>query len=431
MGNRLYSTKEYYKMANFNKASRFPRYSITKPIRLIELFAGIGSQHEALKRLGFAIDRVTICEWAEKSIQAYNDIHIGDYTDYSKDHSKNWLVQFLADRGISSDYQNPMTEKELSRKGEKWIRNAFNNVIATNNLVNIMKANGSDLEITDKDKYEYIMTYSFPCQDLSLAGKREGMSMESGTRSGMLWQVERLLNECKELPQVLLMENVPEVIGTGNIRDFQEWELFLSKKGYTNYCEILNAKDYGIPQNRRRCFMVSILGEYNYHFPMAKPLTLRLKDLLEPNVDEKYYLSNKMLNFFLKNTKDQENNGNGFRFEPTEGEGLAKVINTKAGGRMDDNYIIGSTQKNAYFGSLDGNCPTLNAAMGMGGGQTPMISTKLRIRKLTPHECWRLMGQTDEAFNKAEANQSQSSLYHLAGDSIVVQVLEAIFGKFR
>lgn len=117
------------------------------------------------------------------------------------------------------------------------------------------------------------------------------MSKGNGTRSGLLWEVERLLTEVDELPQILLMENVPQVVADKNIQDFALWIKFLDSLGYQSKYKILNAKDYGIPQNRERCFMVSWLGDYYYDFPSQIPLTKRLKDLLDKNVDEKYYLS--------------------------------------------------------------------------------------------------------------------------------------------
>ena len=117
------------------------------------------------------------------------------------------------------------------------------------------------------------------------------MKKGSGTRSGLLWEVERLLSETKELPDILLMENVPQVIGQNNIKDFHMWQDFLVGKGYTNYVQIMNAKDYGVAQNRERCFMVSILGKYNFHFPDTIPLTKTISDYLEDNVDEKYYIN--------------------------------------------------------------------------------------------------------------------------------------------
>ena len=141
------------------------------------------------------------------------------------------------------------------------------------------------------------------------------MEKGSGTRSGLLWQVERLLDELNgNLPQVLLMENVPQVIGKGNIEHFNDWRSKLEKLGYSNYVQVLNAKEVGfpepIPQNRNRCFMVSILGNYYYNFPVKTKLNKRLKDLLEDEVDEKYYLSDSMIKYITAdNEKWTGNNG--------------------------------------------------------------------------------------------------------------------------
>ena len=280
------------------------RFKITKPIRLIELFSGIGAQAKALEILGVPFEHWKTCEWAVNSIKSYNAIHIKDYTDYSKDLTKEQLIEYL-DGNISTNYNEPCNVK---RQNEKWLRDIYNNCIATHNLMNIMKVKGSDLEIVDTDKYCYIMTYSFPCQDLSLAGLRQGMATsqaDGGTRSGLLWECERILNELSSmththtqistLPQVLLMENVPEVIGAGNVDHFIKWTNKLESLGYSNYFEILNGKNYGIPQNRRRCFMVSILGDFAYDFPLKIKLKYKLKDFLEKKVDEKYYLDDKDL----------------------------------------------------------------------------------------------------------------------------------------
>lgn len=216
----------------------FPKFQIDKPIRLIELFAGIGSQSMALRDLGADFEHYRVVEFDRFAIASYNAIH--------------------------------GTEFEPT---------------------DITKISGADLGITDTDKYCYIMTYSFPCQDLSVAGKQKGMTKGSGTRSGLLWEVERLLNEVENLPQALLMENVPQVHSQANMPDFQKWIDFLSSKGYSNYWQDLNAKDYGVAQNRDRCFMVSILGEYNYKFPQPIPLEKTMKDYIEDEVDEKYYIN--------------------------------------------------------------------------------------------------------------------------------------------
>lgn len=316
-------------------------FVIDKPIRLIECFAGYGSQHLALKYLGANVESYRICEWAVKSIQAYKDLHFpNDNTDYSADLTTDEVIDYLANKGISANYNNPMSREQVKRMGEAKCRQVYNNIKATHNLVNIMQAKASDLNIVERDKYCYIMTYSFPCQDLSKAGLGKGMAKDSGTRSGLLWEVERLLDECNgNLPQVLLMENVPDVIGTKNIKHFAKWLEKLESIGYKCYWKVLNGKDYGIPQNRERCFMVSVLGDYFYSFPQGIKLEKRLKHLLETQVDEKFYLSQQIINYFINHTQESIEKGNGFRFTPTDGDCVGRAITTRAGGRMDDNFI--------------------------------------------------------------------------------------------
>ena len=214
-------------------------FRITNKIRLIELFAGVGSQAMALRDIGADFEHYKVVEFDKYAMASYNAIH-----------------------GTSFD------------------------------TADICTIHASDLEIIDTDKYTYIMTYSFPCQDLSVAGKRAGMSKGDNTRSGLLWEVERILKECDNLPQVLLMENVTQVHGEDNREDFYSWIEFLESKGYSNYWQDLNAKDYGVAQNRDRCFMVSLLGEYNFHFPSPITLTKTMKDYLEDEVEEKFYIDN-------------------------------------------------------------------------------------------------------------------------------------------
>lgn len=222
----------------------YDNYKIVKPVRLIECFAGYGSQALSLKYLGVKFEHHKICEWATKSIQAYKDNHFtNDNTDYSKELTQEQVIDFLFKKGVSMNYNEPMSYDQIKRKGEEWQRTTYNNIIATHNLVNISQVKGQDLEIKDTDKYDYILTYSFPCQDLSLAGKRAGMEKDSGTRSGLLWEVERILDECNalgQMPKILLMENVPEVVGKNNIKDFQKWRKKLELLGYSNYEECLN-----------------------------------------------------------------------------------------------------------------------------------------------------------------------------------------------
>lgn len=425
----------------------FPKYKITKPIRLIELFAGYGSQYLALKYLGTNVKHYKICEWAIKSIQAYNDLHIQDYFDYSGDLSDDNILNVLVKLGVSINYNEPATKEQLKRQN---FRKAYNNIIATNNLVNIQNVKGEDFKIVDKNQYEYIMTYSFPCQDLSLAGKGKGMA-DTSTRSGMLWEVERILNELKEtnsLPQILLMENVPQVHGTGNVQHFNKWQLALEKLGYKNYFQDLIATNYGIPQTRNRCFMVSILGDYSYTFPKPIPLTLKLKDMLEDEVDEKYYLSDKFISCMVK-----ENVG-GYprakRFEQSitrvNKQQISNTITTLEGNRDISTFIcIKNNTKKGYLKATDGDGIDISSRMEhhrgnvqknkiqtlttSGGNDRGVCLKNLSIRKLTPLECFRLMGVKDEDYYKITKNQSNSSLYHLVGDSICTSCLMALFSQ--
>lgn len=214
---------------------------ITKPIRLIELFAGYGSQAMAMKRLGINFESYRMIEFDKCAVKSYNAVHNTDY-----------------------------------------------------DTTDIRDIHGSDLGIVDTDLYEYFMTYSFPCTDVSLAGKQLGMSKDSNTRSSLLWEVERILTELKEsdspLLQILFMENVPAVHNKKNLPDFQKWIQFLEQLGYHSFYHDLNAKDYGVPQSCNRCFMFSFLDDVRYEFPAPFSLENPLSALLEKEVDEKYYI---------------------------------------------------------------------------------------------------------------------------------------------
>lgn len=219
-----------------------------KPVRLIELFGGIGSQAMALTRLGIDFEHYRLVEFDKYPVASYNAIHGTNFEP-----------------------------------------------------IDITKIHGSDLGIIETNKFTYLLTYSFPCQDLSVAGKQQGMSKGSNTRSGLLWEVERLLNETEYLPQLLLMENVPQVHSKKNLSDFEDWINFLESKGYSNFYQDLNAKDYGVAQNRNRCFMVSILGDFTFSFPKPKKLDKTMKDYLEDTVDEKYYINNDKADKLIQN----------------------------------------------------------------------------------------------------------------------------------
>jgi DNA-cytosine methyltransferase len=452
----------------------FEKKLIKKPIRIIELFGGYGSQYMALKYLGANVESYKLVEWEVAAIEAYTRFH-HEYKHFDCDD----LTSALYNLGISNDGKVPMTLQQIERRSDEWKQKVYNNIRSSNNLVNILTTKGKDLEIVEKDKYEYIMTYSFPCQDLSLAGKGAGLG--EGTRSGLLWQVERILLELKdlnELPQILLMENVPMILSQKYKDDFAKWDLALSKLGYKSYVKNLIATDYLIPQIRNRTFMISILGEYSYAFPNKLKKEYILKDFLEDNVDEKYFLSDKMMACFTDMT-----NRNGFvrgeQFKPhTIDSEYAYTITTRAGNRATDNFVIipektkkgyavvkdtrnlkeklcdeliesgilkeGDVINHSYTNSAkkdnsrleledfieskDGIMPTITTRGDTLGVAVCAEQQKLRIRKLTPKECFRLMGVKDRDYEKI-ADFSNSSLYKLAGNSIVIQVLMGIFGE--
>jgi DNA (cytosine-5)-methyltransferase 1 len=288
-------------------ASINPYYRLKGKIKVIELFAGIGSQIKALKILEkaqgenktFEIESHKICEWAYNSYVMYNLIHTKDFTDYSQGKTKEEMLQRIF--GTSTDYNTPLTMEQLSRKPIEWIKSAYNSCIATNNLVDISRVKGKDLDFDDNKNQTIIMSYSFPCQDISLSGHQKGLGKGSGTRSGLLWEVERILDEREReslpLPNILVMENVANLLSKSFINDFKEWEKKLASLGYTNHCQVLDtAKHGGIPQHRERVFMISILGDYAYEFPAKMPLKHELADLLETKVDEKYYLDEETIN---------------------------------------------------------------------------------------------------------------------------------------
>lgn len=295
-------------------------------IKVFEAFAGIGTQRMALRNIGIDFEVVGISEIDKYALISYNAIH-GDCPNYG----------------------------DISK-------------IDPNNLPKI------DL-----------FTYSFPCQDISVAGKQEGI-IKGKTRSGLLYECEKIIESCK--PKYLLMENVKNLIGKKNKSNFEEWLRYLESLGYTNYWDVLNSKNYGVPQNRERVFCISILGEHMpYEFPNPIKLDKNLFDVLESNVDKKYYLSNKCI--------DKMN-----RYAPKN------LTNTNIS-----------------------PCLTTELSHGTGKNFSPKFCMLINeYRMPTPLEAWRLMGISDEDFYKAQKTGiSNTQLYKQAGNSIVVDVLENIF----
>ena len=275
-----------------------------------------------------------------------------------------------------------------------------------------------DITQWDKDIEVDLISHGSPCQDFSLAGKQAGGDKNSGTRSSLMYETIRIVEKLK--PKYVIWENVKNLLSKKHRHNFDAYLETMEQLGYTNYYQVLNAKDYGIPQNRERVFTISIrddscyLGDYdafvdeqalNFKFPPKQELKLRLKDMLEDEVDEKYYLSDKMIQYISADNEKWTGNND----KSLINKSVASAINTGEGSRRCDasNYISNQVEENFNL----------------------KIKNNLRIRKLTPREVWRLMGFDDADFEKAAKVNSNTQLYKQAGNSIVVNVLEAILNN--
>ncbi len=184
-----------------------------------------------------------------------------------------------------------------------------------------------------------LFTYSSPCQDFSAAGLQRGGAKGSGTRSSLLWECERAI--AAKRPKYLLFENVAALVSAKFVKLFNQWQLLLESYGYTNFARVLNAKDYGVPQNRERVFMVSILNcDKPYYFPTPIPLTKRLRDVLETDVPDEYYLSERMLQGLERHNANHEAKGTGFIFKPKDGSEVANALRANGALNATDNAIL-------------------------------------------------------------------------------------------
>lgn len=303
------------------------------------------------------------------------------------------------------------------------------------------------------------MMFSPPCQAFSLAGSRKGEDDERGI---LFYNSHEFIK--KNNPRYFIFENVKGLLSDDNRKTFARWIDYLGGKSvngnpvifpheesvpYHVYHKVLNAKNYGVPQNRERVFIIGIRddADNNFTFPKEQPLIKRLKDVLEENVDEKYFLSEKLLNFFIKHTEKHQAKGNGFKFKPKEEESIAQAVTTKAGTRPDDNYlqVKSATSKGFELAQIGydsinfehPNSKTRRGRVGVGVGVGQTLTTSCnqgicnedyRIRKLTPRECFRLM-DFPETFDFSCVSDSQA--YKQAGNSIVVNVLAEIIKKLK
>ena len=420
---------------------------------MIELFSGIGAQIRGIENTNlWDCTVVNTSDIDKDAMVSYAAIHCGltpelidTYANYP---SEEEMAKVLTERNIGFDFKKnaPYDWYKLAKRKGNEINKYYLACVLSKNLGDISSIKSLD--------YADFWTYSFPCQDISVAGKQAGIE-KGKTRSGLLYEVERLLETAVNngnQPKYLLLENVKNLVGKKFKPQFDEWISRLDELGYNTYWQVVNGKDCGIPQNRERCFAISIrkdIDSIKFKFAKCFDNGLRLKDLLEENVDEKYFLKT-LGNFFMNHSLECEENGNGFRFKPhnpTKAE-TAFSVTTRAGGRMDDNYVNNHdiseepffefNKKNieAVNTASDGTARTIKAQYYKNGnanftrengfGATG-VADNFKIRKLTPTECWRLMGFEDNDVSRAKSiGMSDSALYKQAGNSIITNCISLI-----
>lgn len=369
-----------------------------KKLKLISLFSGIGAFEKALKNIGVDYELINYCEIDKHASKSYSVLH-------GVDENKNL-----------------------------WdIRNV-------------------DIEKLPKDID--LITHGSPCQDFSIAGKMNGGDKGSKTRSSLMWDSVGIIKKCK--PKYVIWENVKNVLSSKLKHNFNNYIKELENIGYVNYYKVLNAKDFGIPQNRERIFVVSILGgDDEFEFPTGEPLKINLFELLDEYVDGKYYISiDRFVQHNIKNIElIEEKRVGDFRYDDgfrIRKNNIFPTITCRVGSsslsiplifnkRIFDGYMsnvktklnetgIGYNPCNREYAGLKEISPTLCARDYKDPKIVKFLNQGLTIRKLTPKECWRLMGFDDNDIDICIDNGiSNTQLYKQAGNSIVVPILESIF----
>ncbi|MBO6110401.1 MAG: DNA cytosine methyltransferase [Methanobrevibacter sp.] len=358
-------------------------------LRVFEAFAGYGSQRMALRNIGIEFEVVGISEIDGDVIQSYAAMHSDflekrEHIDNYVPEDKDEMISYLEEINVPLDYktfENRARKLRLPKLKDMYLANKL-----INNYGDIQRIDPTTLPDFD------LFTYSFPCQDISVAGFQCGLNEDSGTRSSLLWECCKII-ETKR-PKYLMMENVKNLVGKNHKDNFLKFLDYLESLGYKNSWAVLNARNYGVPQNRERVFCISELeSKRDFVFPEPIGLKFKLEDILEKDVDEKYYLNN--------------------------GQVTDKPIKQEYSYCLDSNYWKGTTLQSFL---KKRRRQLVTDRVNESGQYMP--------RRLTPKETWRLMGVNDEDIDKASQLVSNTSLYKQSGNSIVVQVLEAIFRQW-
>ena len=365
-----------------------------RKLRVFEAFAGIGAQASALERMNIDYEIVGISDWFIDAIECYAAIHCDD-VDIEIPQDIKEVNEYLSKFTFSATSVKPTKLKSLS---EDQKRDLYRANKKANNYGSITEISGRDMPSTD------LLVYIFPFQDLSTGGLGKGMKKGSGTRSGLLWEIERILKELSEinrLPEYLLLENVKTIKAQNNKEDLEQWLGFLNSMGYSNSnCMIFNSLDFGVPQDRERAFIVSHLGS---------PIDVE-KEIRSKMRERKYNIHDFIMDDYTNPTYRLE--ANIAQLNKTPSRDVMWEINGK---EISDETVIRTITCN-----MD---RTHTAALFKYTG--PKGKT---YRRLTLREAFLLMGFTAEEYEKAASlNFSYRKLNKLIGNSIVVNVLQAIF----
>ena len=363
-----------------------------KRLKVFEAFAGIGAQATALERIGIDYEIVGISEWFTDAIICYDAIHCKD-EPIPELPSKDEQIEYLHNFEFSKDSVHP---SKIDKLDTEYLEKLYIANKRTKNMGSITKLKAVDMPECD------LLVYSFPCQDLSTGGKGLGMKKGSGTRSGLLWEIERILSELNEenrLPEYLLLENVKTIMSKSNEADFKEWLSFLEKLGYENdECMMLNALDFAVPQDRERAFVVSHLGS---KLNVKKDIQFK---------ERKYEFKR----FFRNNYKIQKykNEADIAQLNKTPSREQMWKIN---GRELNENTTVRTITCN-----MDRtHCAALFPYKGAKGNS---------YRRPTIREAFLLMGFTEEEYERTEyLDFSYRKMNKLIGNAIVVDVLAAIF----
>lgn len=409
-------------------------------MKVVELFTGIGSQAKALNRLSLRtnieFEILKTCEWNIHAIVAYHLIHNeGALSGSISEMNKESLIETLSKYSLSLDGKGPLKKKTLSLFDIDTLKAIYNSIVYNNNLVNIKEVSGDDIP-NDTD----ILTYSFPCQDLSNVGSfhgyKNGIDRDKNTRSGLLWEVERILVEKKEksdaLPKFLILENVTALEAQRHNSNFVEWQKKLSELGYINKVYKLNAMDFGIPQYRKRLIMVSVQVGTNQIVMDKVNDYFSSHDLNDPQYLSKLDIKKIPLSKLLRTDYSKQFLLDEAKLsQPNKTDSRTKIWTNNSKIIDEDMNLASKVQTITTKQDRHPNSGNLYFDKG--------DQDKSSYRFLTPRECFLLMGFDEKDYEKLAYSKlknirnseffTRDINYKLAGNSIVVNILEQIFSQ--